>query len=164
MPEKALQILGQNRSRFAIAVGGLVLALIASGLVVGSASGQVSDSELNQLARDAASNRNASLSSQTARASGIDFFSLIIKGGVFMIPIGVTSLMVVTFVFDRWIGLRSGKILPKSLRKNLVQLTRNGDLDPREVYRICGDSSSAAARIFRTMVLKTGRQIGRAHV
>ncbi len=157
MPNKAFQILSRSRFNFAMAVGGLVLALIASGLVVGSASGQVSDSELNQIARDAASSRNAPLSPQSTRASGIDFFSLIVKGGIFMIPIGVTSLMVVTFGFDRWIGLRSGKMLPARLRKSLMQLTRNGDLDPREVYKICGDSPSAAARIFRTMVLKTGR-------
>ena len=135
-----------------LAVLFLCMILIQSGTVLG----QVSESELNQLARAAASNRNATVSKSTP-ASDIDFFTLLVKGGVFMIPIGVVSLTVVTFVFDRWIGLRSGKILPWGLRRSLLQATRQGDLDPREVYRICGESSSAAAKIFRTMVLKTGR-------
>ena len=151
MPKIVFRVLYRNRHRLIILVS-LSLALIFSCY----ASGQVSDSELNQLARDAASNRATTLSSPSS-PNGIDFFSLLVKGGIFMIPIGLVSLMVVTLVFDRWIGLRSGRMLPGSLRRSLLQLTRHGDLDPRDVYRVCGESTSAAARIIRAMVVKTGR-------
>ena len=144
-----------SRLSMLVGIGGLCLALACSGL----AWGQVPDSELNQLARDAASNRDAISLSQSGQRSGINFFSLLVKGGIFMIPIGLVSLMVVTFVFDRWIGLRASRMLPSNLRKSLLQLTRQGELDPRDVYRVCGESSSAAARILRTMVLKTGRPL-----
>ena len=157
MPKTQFQVHSYSRLCLLVAIGGMWLVLLFYSNYSGSALGQVSESTLNQLARDAASNREASLSSQNARAGGIDFFSLIIKGGIFMIPIGLTSLMVVTFLFDRFIGLRSGRMLPSSLRRSLLQLMRQGDLDPREVYRICGESSSAAAKVFRLMVLKTGR-------
>ena len=147
-------LLNMRRNQIALALV-LVMAFVMA--FTGLAFGQVSESELNQLARDAAANRSSALTPKNAADSGMDFFSLLVKGGVFMIPIGLVSLMVVTFVFDRWIGLRSGKMLPASLRKSLSQLTRQGELDPRDVYRICGESSSAASRIFRAMVVKTGR-------
>lgn len=153
MPKIVLQVLHQNRFRIITAV--VTFSCILVFLGIGFA--QVPESELNQLARDAASNRESMLSSPSAANRDMDFFSLLIKGGVFMIPIGLVSLMVLTFVFDRWIGLRSGKMLPSNLRRSLAQLTRQGELDPRDVYRLCGESNSAAARIIRAMVLKTGR-------
>ncbi len=153
MPKTVFQLLYRNRIQLVIALFAISFAVVLPGV----GHGQVSDSQLNQLARDAASNRASMQSTPNAAKSGMDFFSLLIKGGVFMIPIGLVSLMVVTFVFDRWIGLRSGKMLPSNLRRSLSQLTRQGELDPRDVYRLCGESDSAAARIFRAMVLKTGR-------
>lgn len=152
MPKTLLRVVCHCRIGLFLTLMSLSLFLSQSGAVLG----QVSESELNQLARDAASNRNTA-SSKSATNTDIDFFELMIKGGVFMIPIGLVSLTVVTFVFDRWIGLRSGKILPSSLRRSLMQAARQGDLDPRDVYRICGESSSVGAKIFRAMVLKTGR-------
>ena len=148
---KVFQVSHRNQRRLIILVS-LSLGLICSGYALG----QVSDSELNQLARDAASNRATTLLTPNT-TNGIDFFSLLVKCGIFMIPIGLVSLMVVTLVFDRWIGLRSGRMLPGSLRRSLLQLTRHGDLDPRDVYRVCGESTAAAARIIRAMVVKTGR-------
>ena len=141
MPKKKSKVLYRS-PLCCVLIAWLFMAFVYSGTVLG----QVSESELNQLARDAASNRAAS-SLQSAPNNGIDFFTLLIKGGIFMIPIGVVSLMVVTFVFDRWIGLRSGRMLPASLRKSILQLTRQGDVDPRDVYRICGESTSAASKM-----------------
>ena len=153
MRKRVIALLTRNRPSL---VHGMIVILFTA-VCVHSAFGQVSDSELNQRVRDAAANREAMAAAQNGPRPDIDYFDLMIKGGVFMIPIGLVSLMVVTFVFDRWIGLRSGAILPSELRKGLVQLTRQGELDPREVYRLCGESNSAASKIFRAMVLKTGR-------
>ena len=153
MPKRVLMFPYRNQASLVLAMSGLLFAAACEN----SAIGQVSDSELNQRVRDAAANRAAMTASQNAPKLDIDYFDLMIKGGVFMIPIGLVSLMVVTFVFDRWIGLRTGNILPNALRKGLLQLARQGDLDPREVYRLCGESNSAAAKIFRAMVVKTGR-------
>ncbi len=153
MKKSVQQKIYESRLSILVAFGGFCFAMVCSCVALG----QVSDSELNQLARDAASNLAATISSQSPQKSGIDFFSLLVKGGIFMIPIGLVSLMVVTFMFDRWIGLRSGRMLPSNLRRSLLHLARQGELDPRDVYRICGESSSAASRVLRTMVLKTGR-------
>jgi len=118
--------------------------------------GQVPQSEINAIAREAASNRNAAAQASVPTV-GIDFFTLLLKGGVFMIPIAIVSLFAVTFIFDRWIGLRAGKLFPSKLRKGIQQLVRQGDVDPRAIYKLCIDTPSAAATIIRSMVLKTGR-------
>ncbi len=41
------------------------------------------------------------------KPKSIDFLTLLIRGGIFMIPIALTSIVAVTFIIDRFIGLRS---------------------------------------------------------
>jgi biopolymer transport protein ExbB len=135
----------------------LSLPVLVATVGVDTAFAQVSDSELNAMARVGNANRDGVNSGAAVPNSKIDFFDLMVKGGVFMIPIGIASLMVVTFVFDRLIGLRFGKLLPSKFKKELHQLTRQGEVDPRVVYKLCGDSPSATANIVRCMLLKTGR-------
>lgn len=88
---------------------------------------------------------------------GIDFFDLLVRGGIFMIPIGVTSLVVATFILDRWIGLRRSRLLPGDFRKLTSTAIRSGAVDPRQMYRLCNESDSAAARIAREGVVRAGR-------
>lgn len=119
--------------------------------------GQFSEVELNNMAREAAANRQNAAMATSLPNVGIDFFTLLIKGGVFMIPIGLVSLMVLTFVFDRLIGLRSGKLMPGRLVKSVEHLLRKGELDPRSLFRVCNDFPSPAASVIHAAVMKTGR-------
>ncbi len=120
--------------------------------------GQVSESEIGALAKDAASGKAAAQTPAIKQSTGIDFLSLLVRGGVFMIPIGLVSLMAVTFVIDRWIGLRTGRLLPSGFRKSLMAMIRAGDLaDPRDMYRLCNSSNSVAASIASMAVSRTGR-------
>jgi biopolymer transport protein ExbB len=122
------------------------------------ALGQVSESDIGALQRDAEAARNKPKPSAAKKQADIDFLTLLVKGGVFMIPIGVVSLMVVTFVIDRWIGLRTGKLFPADFRKSLNTMIRSGDVaDPRDMYRLCQQSSSAAANVAATAIARTGR-------
>jgi len=89
---------------------------------------------------------------------GLNFLSLILKGGWFMIPIGLTSLLVVTVVIERFLALRRGRVLPNGLVRELGELAgATGTFDPRAAYRICQRYPSAAARVVRDMLLKIGR-------
>ena len=120
---------------------------------------QVPDRDLNSLERSAAINRETANPGTTAAKPGIDFFTLLVQGGVFMIPIGIVSVVVVTIVFDRLIGLRTGRLIPGKLRRTLVQLNRQGDLSPNELYQACGDSRSALANVMRNVSLYAGRPL-----
>ena len=89
---------------------------------------------------------------------GIDIFSLIMKGGRFMIPIGLMSLVMVTFVIERSMGMRRERVIPPPLIDELGDLADNQEaFDPRQAYRICQRNPSAAANVIRSMLVKVGR-------
>ena len=89
---------------------------------------------------------------------GIDIFSLIRKGGSFMIPIGLMSLVTVTFVIERSMGLRRERVIPPQLIEELGDLADSqGAFDPRQAYRICQRNPSATANVIRAMLVKVGR-------
>lgn len=89
---------------------------------------------------------------------GINIFALLVKGGWFMIPIGLLSLLVVTVAIERALGLRRARVLPDALVQQLGKLAgAQGSFDPREAYRVCQRYPSAAANVVRAMLLKVGR-------
>jgi biopolymer transport protein ExbB len=89
---------------------------------------------------------------------GMDFMTLLIKGGVFMIPIAFVSVLVVMFMFERLIGLRSGKLIPKTFVRKMRQLSlESGSIDPRVAYGYCSDYPSATANVVRAVLLRAGR-------
>ncbi len=71
----------------------------------------------------------------------MDLMSLLVKGGVFMIPIGLISLIAAAFAIERLIGLRSGKLLPSKFSKKMVGMIREAEsIDPRVAYPVCLDT------------------------
>ncbi len=88
----------------------------------------------------------------------LNMFSLLISGGYFMIPIGLLSMVVVTFGVERTLGLRRNKVIPEPLVAGLSDLgNRSGGFDPRQAYRLCQQFPSAASHVIRAMLLKVGR-------
>jgi len=89
---------------------------------------------------------------------GLNFFSLLIKGSYFMLPILVMSLILVTFTIERFIGLRRERVLPQELITGLGQLGGpQASFDPRLAYRLCQQFPCAASAVVRAMLLKVGR-------
>lgn len=90
----------------------------------------------------------------------INILDLATRGGVFMIPITAMSLLAVTMIIERMLGLRQQKVMPDGLVASLGQLgTSPGGFDPRKAYRICQQYPSAAASVIRAMLLKVGRPL-----
>jgi len=88
----------------------------------------------------------------------LNMFSLLVSGGYFMIPIGLLSMVVVTFGVERALGLRRNKVIPEPLVAGLSDLgSRSGGFDPRQAYRLCQQFPSAASHVIRAMLLKVGR-------
>ncbi|MFO7907204.1 MAG: MotA/TolQ/ExbB proton channel family protein [Pirellulaceae bacterium] len=89
---------------------------------------------------------------------GINFFALLVRGGWFMIPISLLSLLVATVAIERALSLRRGRVLPGALVNQLGEMAgRQNAFDPREAYRVCQRYPSAAANVVRAMLLKVGR-------
>ena len=90
--------------------------------------------------------------------NAMNFFVLLYMGGVFMIPIGIMSLIAVAVMIERALALRRSKVLPPELVEALGQLGGSqGGFDPRKAYRICQQYPSAAANVIKAMLLKVGR-------
>lgn len=142
-------------SHFAIAIR--ILAAVV--LIAVPSAAQVPDQDLKAIEQSAVINRELANRAASSPAPGIDFLTLLIQGGAFMIPIGIASVAVVTIVFDRMIGLRSGRLMPGQLRRDLTRLNRQGKLHPKEVIEACGESRSALANVARNIALNAGRPL-----
>jgi len=93
-----------------------------------------------------------------APAAGLDFLSLLFKGGWFMIPIAAVSVLGVTLIIERSFGLRRGQLLPRRLVKSLGRVARDSDaIDPRTMNTICQEHPSSASTVLQAMLLKVGR-------
>jgi biopolymer transport protein ExbB len=142
--------------RAMVAVSGLLVVWICFFVSMSHVTGQVSEAEISRIAGEAAANR-AAPPDKTVPKSGLNLLNLAVQGGFFMIPIGAVSLIVVTFVFDRLIGLRSSRVFPNRFRKSLSQFSKQLEADPRLVYQSCIEHPSSAANIVKEVVLRIGR-------
>ncbi|MFK7766958.1 MAG: MotA/TolQ/ExbB proton channel family protein [Mariniblastus sp.] len=82
---------------------------------------------------------------------------LITSGGPLMIPIGICSFILVVFVFERFISLRKGRIIPGPFTKRFLEQLREGDLNQDSAVTICERNNSAMANVFKAGVQKWGR-------
>lgn len=87
----------------------------------------------------------------------VPILELILKGGWLMVPIGLMSVIVVAIGFERLIGLRRARILPRPLVKGLGEMADQDTFDPRTAYQLCQRYPSSAANVIRAMLLKVGR-------
>ena len=95
---------------------------------------------------------------ELAPAAGLDFLSLLLKGGWFMLPIAIVSVLAFTLIIERSFGLRRGLLLPRRLVKSLGRMARDSEsVDPRTMNTVCLEHPSAASKVIRSMLLKVGR-------
>lgn len=85
-------------------------------------------------------------------------WNLAVQGGVFMIPIGLCSVVVLAFALERRVGLQKGKIIPRGLLIALQKLNQpNIGIDPRLAYDECQKFRSPLGRVIQAAILKVGR-------
>lgn len=100
------------------------------------------------------------VASATPEPASIDLLSLIIRGGAFMIPIGIMSLMVVTLAVERMINLRRECVLPKALEREIQLLNSPPEnFGPSAAYTACQSYPSAGARVLQAMLARTGQPL-----
>ncbi|MEM6364480.1 MAG: MotA/TolQ/ExbB proton channel family protein [Planctomycetota bacterium] len=93
--------------------------------------------------------------------TGIDLLSLIARGGRFMIPIGLMSMLVVTLSVERMLSLRSEKIMPTELLRQIGEVAVPHErFPPEKVLEFCQDSPSPTSRVVSSMMTRTGQPLG----
>ncbi|MEI7899886.1 MAG: MotA/TolQ/ExbB proton channel family protein [bacterium] len=81
-------------------------------------------------------------------------FSLIVKGGVVMFPLGLCSVVGLAIAVERMIGLSHDRIIPPGFIDGLKQAFGSGDdADIAASIRFCAESASPVGRIFEAGLL-----------
>lgn len=87
--------------------------------------------------------------------------SLAVKGGWLMIPIGIASVVVLTWTIERLVSLRSSRVFsPGLLEKVFEVLPARGQAvreDVAKAARLCDEEGTLVARVVRTGVEKIHR-------
>ena len=129
---------------------------IAVGCLSSMANGRAQDAG-PQPAPEMASGESA-VESVIAAPQGINFLTLLTKGGWFMIPLVVLSVVVVALSFERFLALRRERVFPQPLIDRLAEMSmESGGLDPRKAYQLCQQFPSSASQVLRSMLIKVGR-------
>ncbi len=89
--------------------------------------------------------------------AALNLFSLMWQSRWFMLPIGLMSLIVVAVTVERFISMRSSRVMPSALMRQLGKMQEASSLDPRRAYRLCQEHPSAAASVIKAMLMRVGR-------
>jgi biopolymer transport protein ExbB len=84
-------------------------------------------------------------------------YQLYWDGGIFMHPILFLSLLMLACALERFIGLRTSRVVPADLVQGLGEMSGQGGFDPRRAYRLCQEYPSTLANVVKAMLLKVGR-------
>ncbi|MEM7473785.1 MAG: MotA/TolQ/ExbB proton channel family protein [Planctomycetota bacterium] len=160
----------RERGIASLAVGFAFLGILAIGSLAWAQSDDepqdpnagISAEELQVLAAEAAANDAdiASGDSNGEEKGSINLKELLIQGGVLMIPIALMSLLVVTVTIERAYGLRSSRVYPRAVRrevKSTVDDTASGT--PQGFYEVAKNHPSVASRILEDVLQKIGRPV-----
>ncbi len=95
-----------------------------------------------------------------AEPSGISLLTLIYRGGWFILPIALMSVLVVMLAVERFISLRRNKIIPPRLIQRLGEMVRSEELfNPEQAYELCRERSSPTAHVVAAMLQRTGQPL-----
>ncbi|MEM9409921.1 MAG: MotA/TolQ/ExbB proton channel family protein [Planctomycetota bacterium] len=132
------------------------LVLLAGILLVSPSEVLASQESLENV--DTTSELDGDNGSDLPSQGGINFLSLLTRGGWFMVPLLALSLFVVAVAFERFISLRRNRIFPGRFVRQLGRLSQSpGGLEPRAAYEVCQKFPSAAANVFKSLLVKVGR-------
>ena len=95
----------------------------------------------------------AAPATQPAEEASQNFLQLLLRGGVFMIPIGIASLLGVALILERTLALRRSRIVPKHFMKDL----KAAGSDRKEALAYCHANPSPIARIMAAGLRKLPR-------
>ena len=78
-------------------------------------------------------------------------------GRFLIMSIGVCSVLLMIFIFERAFSLRKGVVIPGPFVKRLLQQAAEGEISRDEALQICHDNGSPTAEVFAAAVKKWGR-------
>ena len=78
-------------------------------------------------------------------------------GGPMMIPIAGCSFALFVYVFERFIALRRGRVIPRPFVRRFLEQLSEGQLDREKALRLCHENNSPIAQVFSAAAKKWGK-------
>jgi biopolymer transport protein ExbB len=78
-------------------------------------------------------------------------------GGPLMYPIALCSFVLLIFVFERFISLRRGRVIPGPFVKRFLEQLKEGQLDREKAILLCEENRSPVAVVFAAAAKKWGK-------
>jgi hypothetical protein len=82
----------------------------------------------------------------TPAATSVSFLQLLVKGGIFMIPIAALSLLGLALIIERFLALRAAQVIPPGFLAGLKKVLRTPE-DAAAGLRYCHEHPSPISRI-----------------
>jgi biopolymer transport protein ExbB len=84
-------------------------------------------------------------------------WSLTVKGGIVMIPLGICSIVGLGIAIERFISLRRAKIIPPDFIGGLMVAIKNAGSDLRSAIDYCDNSKSPVGNIFKAGIMNLSK-------
>ncbi len=78
-------------------------------------------------------------------------------GGPLMIPIAICSMVLLVFVFERFISLRRGRVIPRPFVKRILEQVRDKTLTKEAALELCEQNKSPVSEVFAAALKKWGK-------
>jgi len=78
-------------------------------------------------------------------------------GGPMMLPIAGCSFALLVYVFERFIALRRGRVIPGPFVRRFLEQLHEGQLDREKALKLCEANRSPVASVFAAAVRKWGK-------
>lgn len=87
-------------------------------------------------------------------------WSLIVKGGPVMIPLGICSIVALASALERFLSLRRNKIIPQNFIGSLKERLEAGNGDVKKAVAYCEESRTPVGSIFKAGLMNLSRGEG----
>jgi biopolymer transport protein ExbB len=78
-------------------------------------------------------------------------------GGIMMYPIALCSFVLTVFAFERFIHLRTGRIIPRPFVKRLIEQLQQQQIEREEALELCDRNPSPMVSIFVAAIKRYGK-------
>jgi len=104
-----------------------------------------------------AANTVSTVATQSVQAEGLSFWSLMVKGGPIMIPLGVLSVLAVYIFIERYVAIRKASKYDTNFMNRIREYIHEGKIET--ALNLCRQNDTPIARMIEKGIERIGRPL-----
>jgi biopolymer transport protein ExbB len=100
---------------------------------------------------------DAAVTAAKTTVSSKSLLAVLRSGGLLMIPLGICSVVLLVFVFERLISLRRSRVIPTPLVTRILDQIRDRQLDKEQAIHLCEENPYPVCEVLCEGLRKWGR-------